>query len=82
MSDATAQVRAIIEGAISDLIRLGMERENAASLLAIQGLIRMPSDEARKDLLYLVDPEHHASPEELAACGEEADDEDGDEVTG
>ncbi|WPZ33130.1 hypothetical protein T8K17_18030 [Thalassobaculum sp. OXR-137] len=75
MSDTTAQVRAIIEGAITDLMRLGMERESAARLLAIQGLIRMASDAARKELLYLVDPENHASPEEIAACGDEDDDE-------
>lgn len=41
MTDKPAIVRAIIERALSDLVTLGMTPDDAAGMLAIQGVIRV-----------------------------------------
>lgn len=62
MKDPNEQVREIVEGAITSLIRMGMERERAAALLAVQAFIRMPSIEARRGLLHLIDSDEFEDP--------------------
>jgi hypothetical protein len=40
---ANARARAIVDGAIADLVNIGMQREMALSLLAFQAAIRLES---------------------------------------
>ena len=55
--DAQAQARAIIETAIDELVRMGMDRGQAPVLLAVQGIIRigdpMPEAEQLEALMTL-----------------------------
>lgn len=62
MTDKQADAQAIVEKAIRDLVALGMEPEAAAGLLAVQGLINMPSLEARRALLHLIDSDQFEDP--------------------
>jgi hypothetical protein len=56
--DINAQARAIIETAIRDLVALGMERESAAHLLAVQGSIRMVNRAALRTLVRMIVDDH------------------------
>ncbi|TCK27994.1 hypothetical protein EV667_1990 [Ancylobacter aquaticus] len=49
MSDKQAEARAIIEDALSRLRAMGMTPDGAASLLVIQGAIRVESAVKRKE---------------------------------
>jgi hypothetical protein len=45
------KVRAIVDDAIADLMLLGMEsRDQAATLMAIQAIVRIEDNEVRKDV--------------------------------
>ena len=61
-NEPQGNARAIVEKAIDGLVALGMARENAAGLLAAQGLIRMPSLAARRALLHLIDSDQFEDP--------------------
>lgn len=45
MTDANAIVRAIVERALADLRAMGMTPDNAAALLAVQGIVRLDDPE-------------------------------------
>jgi hypothetical protein len=62
--DANKEVRAIVDGAIAQLIALGMTPDGAATLLAIQGSLRLDEPHQLQELRTFVD-------ETLALFGEE-----------
>lgn len=70
-----AAVRSVVEGAIRELIALGMEPEGAAALLAVQGINRMPDPQARRALLPIVfDVQPDELPPEIARWSPDDDD--------
>lgn len=54
MSTKQAEARSIIEEALSRLTAMGMTSDGSASLLVIQGAIRVESDAKRKELAEFV----------------------------
>ncbi len=53
MADTDAILRAIIERALSDLVKLGLTHEGAAVLLAVQGIVRLDSPEQLASIALL-----------------------------
>ena len=49
--DINTRISAIIEGAIQDLIALGMERQGAIRMLAVQAIVRLGENDTVKDEL-------------------------------
>lgn len=54
MNDKNETVRAIIERAMSDLIAVGLDRNGAAALLSVQGVIRLDCSEQLAGIAQLV----------------------------
>jgi hypothetical protein len=62
--DLNQRVRDVIEGAIGALVALGMDRAEAARLLAVQGIVRMADDAERESLHELLGyPEDEYGPD-------------------
>lgn len=53
MHDPNAITRAIIERALSDLVKLGLAPEGAAALLAVQGIVRLETPEQLASIALL-----------------------------
>jgi hypothetical protein len=53
MTDKTEIVRAIVERALSDLVTIGMTPDDAAALLAVQGVIRVENLQHLKSVIEL-----------------------------
>lgn len=46
-----SKARDIIEDSISQLMALGMDKDNAAALLVVQGMIRIESQKKRQEMV-------------------------------
>jgi hypothetical protein len=54
LTDPSAKVREIIETAMRDLQAVGLDHDGAASLLVVQGAIRIEGAEQQKEMLDFV----------------------------
>lgn len=54
MEDKQAKAREIIENAMAQAMAMGMEKDDAAALLIIQGAIRIESKEKLKEMARFV----------------------------